>query len=132
MKPRRASTLQHNSFGQSTYETSNPSPVQYTNPFTSQDDSRTQQSKRGYPGLKSEENIDEDVNERTPMLSNSKSRSTGYMSQSSEQENKLNRFGRHNSSSSDIRKGTLKSSDRDSLLPHPSQMSTTYNVNYPP
>ncbi|KFX92179.1 hypothetical protein V490_05529 [Pseudogymnoascus sp. VKM F-3557] len=131
MRPRRASTLQHNAFDQSIYESPGSIRPQYTNPFASQDSVRSRQLKRGYSGLNQEENMDEDADERTPMLATSMPRS-GYGGQSTGSGPKPSRFGRNDSSSSDVRKGVPKSTSRDAPIPFPSQSSVGYNVNYPP
>ncbi|OBT88798.1 hypothetical protein VE02_03141 [Pseudogymnoascus sp. 03VT05] len=131
MRPRRASTLQHNAFDQSIYESPGSIRPQYTNPFASQDSVRSRQLKRGYSGLNNEENLDEEADERTPMLATSMPRS-GYGGQSMGSGGKPSRYGRNGSSSSDIRKGVSKSTSREVPAPLPSQSSGAYNVNYPP
>lgn len=130
MRPRRSSTLQHNAFDQSIYESPGSIRPQYTNPFASQESVRSRQPKRGYSGLNSEENVDEDADERTPMLATSMPRS-GY-GQSVGSGAKPSRYGRNGSSSSDIRKGVPKSTGREPTLSVPPQPLVSYNVNYPP
>ncbi|KFY40646.1 hypothetical protein V494_03408 [Pseudogymnoascus sp. VKM F-4513 (FW-928)] len=127
MRPRRASTLQHNAFDQSIYESPGSIRPQYTNPFASQESVRSRQLKRGYSGLNNEENMDEDADERTPMLATSMPRS-GYGGQSTGSGGKPSRFGRNDSSSSDVRKGAPKATS----VPAPLLPSQSYNVNYPP
>ncbi|KFY19008.1 hypothetical protein V493_08200 [Pseudogymnoascus sp. VKM F-4281 (FW-2241)] len=134
MKPRRASTLQHNAFDQSIYESPGSIRPQYTNPFASQDGVRSRQLKRGYSsGLNNEQNVDEEADERTPMLATSMPPRSGYGGQTMGSVTKPSRYGRNGSSSSDLRKGVPKSTSREAPLPsYPSQSSPSYNVNYPP
>ncbi|OBT95799.1 CorA metal ion transporter [Pseudogymnoascus verrucosus] len=131
MRPRRSSTLQHNAFDQSIYESPGSIRPQYTNPFASQESGRSRQLKRGYTMPNAEENMDEEADERTPMLATSMPRS-GYGGQSMGSGPKPSRYGRNGSSSSDIRKGVSKSTSREVPAPLPSQSSGAYNVNYPP
>lgn len=127
MRPRRASTLQPNAFGQSSYDGLNPPRRTYTNAFSPTSEGPSSYRPKRTSRNPSMEDLDE-VSERTPMLSASRPRSSGFTVPKSLSSNKLDRFARKNSDSSDTRRPTIFERESTSFTPHQS----TYNVNYPP
>lgn len=129
MRPRRASTLPQTIFGQSLRESPNSARPQYSNPFSSQERPRSR-SRRGNSGHNSMVNLDEDADERTPMLSTSMPRGSGYGGYNGGSIPRLNGKSRKSSSSSEASKKKPSIFDRDATVR--AQKTPTYNVNYPP
>lgn len=123
MRPRRASTLQPNAFGQSTYDGSQSGRPSYSNPFS------PGPMRRGNSHHASLENLDEDADERTPMLSGSKPKAPGFLNQASRSSTAIFRKNSNSSGGSRHKHATIF--DRDPVAYNTPQPSS-YNVNYPP
>lgn len=132
LRPRRASTLQPSAFGRASYEGTGSFRPQYSNPFSPGEGTHSYHSKQGVSQQDISRNLDEDADERTPMLSGSRPKSSGYSGHRSSSNTKVNPLNRKDSSSSGGSKRKITIFDRAATVPYSAQPEPTYNVNYPP
>lgn len=133
MRPRRSSTMGPSPFGQQTYESPTSYRPQYSNPFVA---SESTPNRRPNSSKKSEIEPDE-TDERAPLLSSSRSKSSGaalvgYGGYGGEvrQNSSQNLSHRRSSSKSSSRSRKRTVFDKQPS-PFPS-LGEEYNVNYPP